>query len=373
MLREISRWRTLANLVLVLVIVALAGFGLSRVARRHWTWQETFHARARFRQIGGLEIGAKARVQGIDAGVVEAIEPPTAPGEPVTVVLRLDRKLRGLVRADAVAQIAVQGVVGARVIEITPGRADAPLLADGGSLRAEAPVELADLLRDASATLQRVNAVARAAEEGLHEVNAIASVIRRGEGTLGRLVQDDEAYEKILAVSDRGERTLNDLDENLAALKRTWPISRYFEGRSFYDLDHVLYQPGAVRERRTLADTDLFEPGRAVLTQPGRKRLDEVAAWFKKQVQGRKATTVVIAAFTDAPRDADLARILTQEQADAVRSYLVAHHGISSNGWFSSRKVAAVGFGTQRPRPEIDPAAGLPARRVEISLFTPQT
>ena len=53
---------------------------------------------------------------------------------------------------------------------------------------------------------------------------------------------------------------------------------------------------------------------------------------------------MVIAAFTDDARDPDLAQILTQEQADAVRKYLVAKHGIDSAGWFSSRKVAAVGL-----------------------------
>ena len=58
----------------------------------------------------------------------------------------------------------------------------------------------------------------------------------------------------------------------------------------------------------------------------------------------------MIAAFTDADKDIDLAELLTQEQADAVRKYLVDKHGIDSAGWFRSRKVAAVGFGTQVPR-----------------------
>ncbi len=58
----------------------------------------------------------------------------------------------------------------------------------------------------------------------------------------------------------------------------------------------------------------------------------------------------MIAAFTDDDRDQDLAQILTQEQADAVRKYLVAKHGIDSAGWFTARKVAAVGFGSQVPR-----------------------
>ena len=81
----------------------------------------------------------------------------------------------------------------------------------------------------------------------------------------------------------------------------------------------------------------------------------------------------MIAAFTDDDRDTDLADMLTQEQADAVRDYLVEKHKIQSAGWFKTRKVSAVGFGIRMPR-TLDPSPGeTPARRIEIIVFTPQT
>ena len=367
---EIGRWRALANALAVLAILAVAGLAAGRVGARHWQWQETFRARAEFESVGGLEVGGKVRVQGIDAGVVEAIVAPKAPGLPVTLVLRVDARLRPLVRSDATATIAAQGVVGAKVVEITPGRADAPLLADGGTINTEAPIEMADLLRDASKSLRKLDAVAEDAHRGLGEINALAAGIRQGKGTLGRLVQDEEAYQKLVGLSKRGERTLDDLDENLAALKRTWPLSRYFNDRGFNDRDRVLFQPGSERQGRTLAESDLFEPGRSVLTAKGRARLDEVFSWFK--ATHRPRSEVVIAAFTDDDRGDDLAQILTQEQADAVRNYLVKRHAIDAKGWFGTRKVAAVGFGTQAPRMQADAPRDAPARRVEIILFTPQ-
>jgi phospholipid/cholesterol/gamma-HCH transport system substrate-binding protein len=316
-------------------------------------------------------VGHRVRVQGIDAGVVQAIEPPKAPREPVTLVLRVDQRLRPLVRSDAVARIVSEGVVGAKVIEIAPGLPDAPPLADPGFIGVENPVELADLLRDARNSLQRVDNVASAAEKGLGEINAIAASIRKGEGSLGKLVQDEEAYQKLVALSQRSERTLNDMEENLAALKHTWPFSRYFNERAFFDRDKVLFHPGAERDSQQLLEGDLFEPGRAVLTGGGRAKLDAVAQWSKKHF--RKNTEVVIAAFTDDESDPEIAQILTQEQADAVRNYLVTRHAIDSAGWFSSRKVAAVGFGGQVPRSSAgEPARPAQRRRVEIILFTPQ-
>jgi phospholipid/cholesterol/gamma-HCH transport system substrate-binding protein len=369
MRREMSRWRALANAAFVLAVLGIAGFGFRQVSTKNWGWQPAFRVQAGFDSIGGVEVGAKVRVQGIDAGVVESIDPPKLPGGPVILWLRMDERLHSLVRIDSTARIVPQGLVGTKVIEIVPGKPDAAFVADRGTIRVERPIELADLMKQAAASLKRLDAVSAAAEEGLGEVNAIATMIREGKGSLGKFVRDEEAYQKIVALSTHGSKAIEDLDQNLAALKRTWPLSRYFDDKGFYDRERVLFKPGSERDSRTLRTDDLFEPGRSVLTAPGRKQLDEVAAWFTKTK--RPKSEVVIAAFTDDARDPDLAQILTQEQADSVRKYLVSKHGIDSAGWFSSRKVAAVGFGTQTPRSASgDPDA--PPRRVEVILFTPQ-
>jgi phospholipid/cholesterol/gamma-HCH transport system substrate-binding protein len=370
--RAISRKRALVSGLFVATALALAASGVYVVASRQWRVQPTFLARAEFGSIGGINVGDRVRVQGMDAGVVERIEAPTAPGGTVTLWFRIDESLRNLVRSDAKAQITAQGVVGAKVIEIRPGKPDAPRLAESGRLASEATPEFSDLIRDASASLKRIDAVAVAAEKGLGDVNAIVATIREGKGSLGRLVADEEAYRRLLALSDRGSRTLGDLEDNLAALKRTWPFTRYFEDRAFYDREHVLFKPGSDRESKSLDPASLFEPGRSVLTPGGRKLLDEIASWFKRSKSSK--TEIVIAAFSDDHRDPDLTQMLTQEQADSVRNYLVQRHSIDSIGWFGTRKVAAVGFGNQLPRTLADAGpSNTPGRRVEIILFTPRT
>ena len=115
----------------------------------------------------------------------------------------------------------------------------------------------------------------------------------------------------------------------------------------------MVFQPGSSRNSRALATDDLFETGRAVLTPPGQARLDEIARWCK--YAGNPTSQIVIAAYTDDVRNRDLAEILTQEQADSVRKYLVDKHAVQSAGWFKTRKVAAVGFGTHVPR-TLDPS-----------------
>jgi phospholipid/cholesterol/gamma-HCH transport system substrate-binding protein len=370
MRHDIGRWRAAANAGFAAAVLALAGFGLYQVAGRQWRVQPTFHVRAQFEMISGLEVGHRVRLQGMDAGVVERIVPPREPGHPVELVLRIDERLRPLVRDDTVARIVSEGLVGAKVVELTPGRPDSPPITEMGRIASERPIEMADVLKRASASMDRLETLARSAEQGLTEVNAIAGSIRRGEGSLGKLVQDETLYRELMAVSRRGEKSLAALEENLDALKQTWPISRYFDRRAYLDRERVLFQPGSQRNSRSLRTDEVFESGRSVLTPIGRARLDEVARWCKLASQA--GTQVVIAAFTDDDRDEDLAEILTQEQADAVRNYLVNKHSIQSAGWFKRRTVAAVGFGSHSPRTLDAPQPNQPSRRVEVILFTPQ-
>jgi phospholipid/cholesterol/gamma-HCH transport system substrate-binding protein len=371
MRQDIGRWRALGNAGFALAVLVLAGFGLYQMASRRWHVQPTFHVRARFASIAGLEAGHRVRVQGMDAGIVERVVPPGQPGDPVELVLRLDERLHALVRPDAVARILAEGMVGARVVEVTPGRPETPVAAEGSLIQSEAPIELGDLMKKTSSSLQKLDEVARTARTGLEEMSAIASTIREGKGSLGKFVRDDSAYQSLMSLTRRGERTVTALEDDLAALKRTWPLSRYFDARAYYDRDKVLYQPGSRRDSRSYRAEDLFEPGRAILTPLGRTRLDEAAKWCKQA--SSHGSEVVIAAFTDDDHDLEVADLLTQEQADSVRKYLIDKHGIDSAGWFRSRKVAAVGFGTQVPRFQEAPSGTLPTRRVEIILFTPQT
>jgi phospholipid/cholesterol/gamma-HCH transport system substrate-binding protein len=370
MIRNIGRWRLLANAVFAAAILALGGFALYQVAGRQWRVQPTFRVRVQFETISGLETGHRVRLQGIDAGIVEGVVPPLEPGKPVELILRIDERLRNLVRTDAVARIVSEGLVGAKVVELTPGKPDAPSIAELGTIASERPIETSDLLNKAASSLARLDAATLAAEKGLGELTALTGSIRNGEGSLGKLVQDESLYQNLVDVSHRGERSLTALEEDLTALKETWPFSRYFERRAYLDRESVLFQPGAARNSRSFPTEDLFEHDRSVLTREGQARLDEIGRWCKWA--GRPTSRVVIAVYTDINRDKDLAVVLTQEQADAVRQYLVDKHAIQSAGWFKTRKVAAVGFGAQMPR-TLDPApVDQPARRVEIILFTPQ-
>ncbi len=369
--REIGRWRALLSATFALGVLAIGGFGLYHLAGRRWRIQPTFPVRAKFQSVGGIEAGGKVRLQGIEAGTVERIVPPSEPGQPVELVLRVDSRLRPLVRSDATARILSQGFVGLKVVEIVPGLPSAPPVDDSTLIRSEEPLDPYELLARARTSLDRLDVSVAEAGKGIAQLRSIADAVAKGEGSLGKLIRDETLFNQLVSLSKRGEQTVGVLQENLDAVKHTWPISRYFDNRAYFDRNRLLFQPGSARVSRSLVADEMFEPGRSVLTEQGKRQLDEIGRWFKSA--SGPTSEVVIAAFTDLDGDEGRSQILTQEQANAVRSYLVSKHAIDSAGWFRSRKVAAVGFGSRTPDIADDRGHdGSAPRRIDVIIFTPQ-
>jgi phospholipid/cholesterol/gamma-HCH transport system substrate-binding protein len=344
--RSLTRLQALLLGVVVLLGTALAVGGLFAVGSRGWYGRDALHVRAGFPAVRGVEVGTRVRVQGLDAGEVVALLPPEQPGGPVVLRLRLRGEFRPLVRDDSVVQIVSEGMLGGKAVEILPGPrgSEAGPARDEQVLASAAGADLADVLG---------------------QVNQTLAGIREGEGTLGKLARDQQAYDALLALLRQSKDTMASVQQDADALKRLPVVGSYVE-----DVPGLLVRPRYERNRRAFAEAELFEPGRAVLTAQGRQRLDEVAPWLEGLKH--KGSEVVVVAYADpqGPLSPPAARALTRGQAEAVCDYLKGHHAVQKMGVFSSRKVTPLGMGTSPP-PEPAPAPAPPAR-VEILVFVPQ-
>jgi phospholipid/cholesterol/gamma-HCH transport system substrate-binding protein len=345
--RALSRLQALVLGLTVLMGVGLAVVGLFAIGSRGWFGKDPLHVRVGFREIRGVEVGTRVRIQGIDAGEVVGIAPPETPDGLVVLRLSLKNEYRPLVRANSTVQIVSEGMLGNKVLEIhrrapKAGQAD-ELAADDTLLESEPSTELADVLGQVKQTLQG---------------------IQGGEGTLGKLARDPQAYDALLAMLQQGRETMVSIGQSADAVKHLPVVRDYIE-----DPTSLLVRPNCERNRQYFAEAELFEPGRAVLTSQGRERLDSLAPWLEGMKH--KGSEVVVAAYADPKKAAPaLAQTITRQQSEAVCDYLKKQHSIQKMGWFSSRKVTALGQGVNPPpAPERDP---LPAARVEVLVFVPQ-
>src|SRR5438128_3481007 len=221
MSRELTRLQALVLGGIVLAALALGGYALFAIGERRGLGSDAFTVHAGYRDIGGIDVGAGVRIQGIDAGEVTAILPPDVPGDPVKLRMRLAGKLRHLVAPDARVQIASDSLVAGKALRIVPGAA-AGTIEDGATLAAadaqnvleavtHAAAKLNNLLGEADSALVSIRNGEGAAgkitqelaqatgklNQVLAKVDDTLGRVQKGEGSLGKLLHDDKLYTEL--------------------------------------------------------------------------------------------------------------------------------------------------------------------------------
>jgi phospholipid/cholesterol/gamma-HCH transport system substrate-binding protein len=264
-----GRWNATRVGVFVVAGLALFAVGLFLIGDRRLLFVPYLEIETAFTKVTGLQIGTRVRVSGMNAGEVLAIDVPPRPSEPFVVRLRVRRDLAHLIRTDSVAAIQTDGIVGNAFVQIGPGTDGAAPVSAGSRIRGTDPIELADVVAQATQTLaafrttvehvsdsvehtlnrltvtiEGVNGVMDEVETGvksvtqastrtieevertISETRHVVQSIRAGEGTLGKLVTDDALYTDLRAATHRTVESL----ENVQAttLRARHAVDRLF-------------------------------------------------------------------------------------------------------------------------------------------------
>jgi len=149
--------------------------------------------------VNGINVNAPVRLAGVNAGEVKDIVVHTDESGHTRVRLDLWIKEGYKVNADSVARINTLGLLGERYIELTPGESN-EVLSAGDMLIGTNPINVGSQV------------------EKMREFLALAiNIVKRvegGEGTLGKLVNDDKLYDDLSFIFERlrkGEGTLGKL------------------------------------------------------------------------------------------------------------------------------------------------------------------
>jgi phospholipid/cholesterol/gamma-HCH transport system substrate-binding protein len=101
---------------------------------------------------GGIEVGSKVRVMGIEVGKVQRIEfdpalkMPTGEEVKLKVTISISKDAWETVRQDSRFFINLAGVIGEKYIEVSPGSSASPTLTPGMLLRGEDPPRIDQLI-----------------------------------------------------------------------------------------------------------------------------------------------------------------------------------------------------------------------------------
>jgi phospholipid/cholesterol/gamma-HCH transport system substrate-binding protein len=190
---------TLVGLFLIMVaILYVTGAGILRAKYQLHTYLP---------EVEGLTLGAPVRLDGVEVGNVDGIRiaPPT--GKPdrmrnVEVVMRVDRRFDKNITTESRASLVTEGFLGNRYVRITRGYVGSPIPPQG-EVPGEAEIAMKNVVERGADLVQNLGALSK-------DVQALVSGLRKGEGSLGKMMTDDALYNHMNSTVARMDRMLTD-------------------------------------------------------------------------------------------------------------------------------------------------------------------
>lgn len=146
-------------------------------------------------EVEGLNIGAPVRLDGVEIGNVDAIRMnPEARGDRsknIEIVMRVDKRYQNEIRSDSTANLITEGLLGNRYVSIQRGFIGDPLKAEA-VVPGKQEASMKQIVERGLELAQNLNALAETARE-------IIEAVQRGRGTLGKMLTDEEAWNRLNA------------------------------------------------------------------------------------------------------------------------------------------------------------------------------
>ena len=135
-----------------------------------------------------MKSGASVRFNGINVGTVDEIE--IYNGKSVVVRMTIDKKVKDFIKKDSKATVSSEGLVGNKIVEITPGSNEVASVQGSEVLQTIPAVETEDIMRSLKQSSEN-------AADLTKDLSVIVQKVNNGEGTIGQLVNNKDLYNNI--------------------------------------------------------------------------------------------------------------------------------------------------------------------------------
>ena len=200
-----------------LVLFALAIFVIGKQKN---LFDPVFTLTTRFNNVSGLQVGNTVRFSGINVGTVDKIQIVNDTTVQVSMLIKQD--VQKFIKVDSEAGIGSEGIIGDRLVLLTNGGSTSKVVKDGQVLASFEPVETDEIMQ----SLQITAGNAAIASE---EVSEILYKINNGEGTLGKLINDESIANNIDQTIVNLKSSTKGLNENMEAAKHNFLLRGYFK------------------------------------------------------------------------------------------------------------------------------------------------
>ena len=177
-----------------IIILAMAVLSIGKFR----TWTSGYRVSFIYNFVNGVKLGAPVRFAGVDSGEVRSIKFFFVPQEQKTkikIICWISKDVR--VPLDSTIWVNTLGLLGEKYIEIMPGKDYNHCLAANQSMEGLDPIPMHEVFR--------------LGKNIADTVNESFMKLKRGEGTLGKLLYDDALYKELEAAIKNREGTVGRL------------------------------------------------------------------------------------------------------------------------------------------------------------------
>lgn len=186
-------WEQLRVGALIVVALAVLGVATVRLGQAANLFGGRYSLVTFVPNANGLRVGGSVMIAGKLAGTVSEIEflPPDADTTiNLRLVLEVDESLQPQVRADSRARLRTLGLLGDKVVDITPGTAAYQALTPNDTVPSVPSVDYDVVLQQASGAVGDLVQLTA-------DLRVITGSLVRGEGTAGQLLTNRELYDDL--------------------------------------------------------------------------------------------------------------------------------------------------------------------------------
>jgi phospholipid/cholesterol/gamma-HCH transport system substrate-binding protein len=211
-----------ALIVLAFIVMIIAAVRLGQAAN---LFQERYELITLLPNANGLREGGTVTVAGQLSGIVKEIEFLPADGDTtqnLRITMNVDERVREQIRTDSRAKLRTMGLLGDKVLDISPGTVPNAILEEGDTLEVEPSLDYEQVLAQAAGAVGDMVQLTA-------DLRSITGGLVRGEGTMGQLLSNRTLYDELA-------ETLTQTNALLARMQqRDGTFGRMLDDPALYD------------------------------------------------------------------------------------------------------------------------------------------
>lgn len=185
----------------VLIGLVLFAFTIYYVGMQKNLFGSTFRLKSNFKNVSGLEVGNNVRFSGINVGTVSEIELITDSSVVVNLLIKDD--VQQFIKTDATASIGSDGLMGDKVLTISPGINSRNTVKDNDQIASKAPIDMEDVMVSIKKSVDNASIITGQIAEFSYKMN-------HGNGTLSKLISDEEFAKSLKTTLSNLENSSNE-------------------------------------------------------------------------------------------------------------------------------------------------------------------